>query len=227
MQSRQRSYPPLASLTVAAILLFMINAAWAAPKEKVVHTFTGGKDGDQPLTGLVSDASGNLYGTVFNNGGYAEGIAFELSPTIDGRWKEQVLHTFTGGSDGACNDRCSNLIFDSVGNLYGTAGGGNLNCGEFNQGCGVVFELSPLSNGKWKEKVLYTFNNGTDGGIPGLGLVFDSRGNLYGTASSGGNLNRCQNSGCGVVFELTPESDGKWNYEVLYAFSGGHVPCSC
>jgi hypothetical protein len=221
MQTRQRSSPPLTSLMVAATFLFMIATAWAASKEKVVHTFTGGKDGDQPLTGLVSDSSGNLYGTVGNNGGYAAGLVFELSPTSDGKWKEQALYTFTGGTDGGCNSSCSDLIFDSAGNLYGTAGGGNLNCGDYGAGCGVVFELSPLSNGKWKERVLYTFNNQADGGFPGFGLVLDSHGNLYGTATSGGNLSRCHNSGCGVVFELTPAAKGKWNYKVRYAFSGG------
>jgi hypothetical protein len=80
----------------------------------------------------------------------------------------------------------SNLISDSQGNLYGTAAqGGNLLCPyAINVGCGVIFELSPTSDG-WKETVLHTFV-GTDGMAPDGGLIFDDAGNLYGTTSGGG-----------------------------------------
>jgi uncharacterized repeat protein (TIGR03803 family) len=57
-----------------------------------------------------------------------------------------------------------------------------------------VFEVN--TNGK--ETVLWTFDGTTDGGLPFAGLVRDSAGNLYGTASSGGT------SFFGTVFKLTP-----------------------
>jgi uncharacterized repeat protein (TIGR03803 family) len=64
-------------------------------------------------------------------------------------------------------------------------------------GYGSVFSLTPVS-GKWRYKDLHDFTGGADGGYPGGGVVFDSNGNLFGTAVLGGA------SGLGVVYEITP-----------------------
>jgi uncharacterized repeat protein (TIGR03803 family) len=109
------------------------------------------------------------------------------------------------------------LIFDSAGNLYGTAGGGG-SCSTDSTGCGLVFELSPSSGG-WTETILHAFS-GTDGNYPTAGVVFDAKGNLYGTTYEGGAYNK------GVVFELTPTAGG-WQEQVLYSFTGsgdGNIP---
>ena len=68
------------------------------------------------LTVVVRDAAGDLYGTtLFWGAGY--GVVFKLTP--DGR--EHVLHSFTGGDDGAY-PWCTLL---KVGNrLIGTSSGG-------------------------------------------------------------------------------------------------------
>ena len=130
--------------------------------------------------------------------------------------QETVLHSFNN-TDGAYP--VAGLIFDAVGNLYGTTdGGGNFggNCGTY--GCGTVFELSPNGSGGWTEKVLYSFsNNGTDGANPIAGLVRDAAGNLYGTTDGGGGP---YNSG--TVFELTPQAGGGWTEKVLHSFSFFH-----
>jgi len=117
---------------------------------------------------------------------------------------ETVLYNFTGGSDGA--NPMSNLTFDGAGNLYGTTEGG----GAFGQG--AVFELSLNGSGGWNESVLYSFTGAADGGNPGAGLIFDSVGNLYGTAYNGGA------NGFGVVFELSPGRTG-WTEAVLVALN--------
>src|SRR5271169_2414365 len=148
------------------------------------------------------------------------------------QYTETVPYTFTGGSDGAAP--AAGLIFDSKGNLYGTAvnGGntGSANCPGLNPptGCGVVFELSPPSGGTgpWTETVLYTFTGGADGAYPQASLVFDTKGNLYGTTSSGGSTSGtvCQGiGGCGVVFELSPPKSGSgpWTESPIYTFTGG------
>ena len=83
------------------------------------------------------------------------------------------------------------------------------NCGAL-RGCGIVFELSA----KGKFKVLHAFDF-SDGAVPG-NLVYDASGNLYGTATWGGN-SACQNEGCGVIFKLTPAGE----FTLLYKFTGG------
>jgi uncharacterized repeat protein (TIGR03803 family) len=180
-------------------------------KYSVLYSF-GGKVGDGivPLASLTLDAVGNLYGTTFFSGG-GEGAVFELSPSSGGGWTESVLFSFSGSSG---NSPLAGVIFDSAGNLYGTAQGGSI-------GNGVVYELSPTSGGGWTQKVLYDFTNGTDGGTPSAALVFDTSGNLYGTAKEGGNTGGCQGNGCGVVFELSPSSSGTWTQTVIHTFDPG------
>lgn len=147
------------------------------------------------------------------------------------QYAETVPYTFTGATDGAAP--AAGLVFDSKGNLYGTAvNGGNTsgtNCpGEDPPtGCGVVFKLTPPSSGSgpWTQTVLYTFTGGSDGAYPQATLAIDSKGNLYGTASNGGNASGtiCSGlGGCGVVFELTPPSNGTgpWTESTIYTFIG-------
>jgi uncharacterized repeat protein (TIGR03803 family) len=102
---------------------------------------------------------------------------------------EVVIHTFTGGTDGA--NPYAGLVLDSRGNLYGTTvnGGGSTSC---SGGCGTVFKVT--SSGK--ESILYSFAGGTDGANPYGGLIRDARGNLYGTTVYGGSY-------VGTVFEVT------------------------
>jgi len=109
-----------------------------------------------------------------------------------------VLYGFTGPGG---TFPYAGLIFDAKGNLYGTtyAGGASDN--------GVVFKLSS----KGEETVLYSFTGGADGSGPYAGLIFDAKGNLYGTTWAGGA------SGAGVVFKLS--SKGKET--VLHSFTGG------
>jgi uncharacterized repeat protein (TIGR03803 family) len=189
------------------------NGTWTY---KVLRSFNG-PDGGGPWGSLVLDATGNLYGTTRNGGtrsgcgGYGCGDVFELMPGADGKWTENVLHDFNG-SDGAWPQ--TGLIFDPAGNLYGTASSGG------GHGHGTVFELMPGSNGKWTAKVLYAFqSNGTDGGAPLAGVIFDASGNLYGTTSEGGiRYNGCGARGCGTVFELTPGANGIWTEMILSSF---------
>jgi hypothetical protein len=117
---------------------------------------------------------------------------------------------------GAPGYTVAGLILDSAGNLYGTSvyGGSSGNC---TLGCGAVFEVSPptTSGGAWTETVLYSFTKGADGGFPAAGLVFDSKGNLYGTTPEGGA------GKYGTVFKLSRGVGGIWKETVLHSFFGG------
>jgi uncharacterized repeat protein (TIGR03803 family) len=187
-------------------------------KETVLHSFNG-PDGAAPEAGLISDASGNLYGTTTQGGRpcpYVSstgcGVVFKLKPKSDGTWTESVLYSFKGGaSDGY--DPLAGLTFDKAGNLYGTT------ALEGSGGAGDVFQLKRNSNGTWTENILYMFTgNGPDGVSPDSTLVFDGAGNLYGTTDQGGNMNCAALYGCGVAFKLTPDPGENWSESVLYTF---------
>ena len=45
-----------------------------------LYDFTGGSDGANPISTLVFDANGNLYGTAAYGGAYGNGVVFEITP---------------------------------------------------------------------------------------------------------------------------------------------------
>jgi uncharacterized repeat protein (TIGR03803 family) len=199
-----------AALLLAAIVtLLLAPGARAQSKFKTLHRFTGSKNnGGAPYAGLIFDQAGNLYGTTYGGGAAGRGTVFKLTPNTDGSWTESLLHSFTGGSDGAAP--IAGLTFDAAGNLYGTTFRGGAGCSG-KTGCGTVFELTPKSDGTWTESVIYSFAR-KGGAYPYAGLIFDHAGNLYGTAVGGGH------HGAGVVFELKPNGNGSWTESVLYKF---------
>jgi uncharacterized repeat protein (TIGR03803 family) len=154
-------------------------------------------------------------------------ITFSLAVRAQAQ-TETVLYSFFGGADGGSPSAA--LISDSAGNFYGVAESGGVTTGNCtnNQGCGVIFELSPNGTGGWTETVLYTFTGEADGAFPDT-LLMDAAGNLYGVTASGGAVSNkdCSPYGCGVVFELSPSSSG-WTETVLYSFhfTDGERPTS-
>ena len=175
--------------------------------ESILHVFQG-PDGYYPVGTLAIDASGNLYGVTWEGGSGCCGTVFELSPSPGGVWTETILHSFTG-ANGDGGNPLAGVIMDSAGNLYGTTAAGS-------SGDGTVFELSPGSGGVWTESLLYVFTGGSDGGYPIAPPTLDSAGNVYGTTLSGGSTSCFQ--GCGVVYELTPAGNGRWEETVIDAF---------
>jgi uncharacterized repeat protein (TIGR03803 family) len=205
-------------VVVLAVLLPSTQVAQAAPAShfKVLYTFSGGTDGGYPTANLLLDTAGNLFGTTSYGGdlscplggGQGCGTVFKLNKADN----ETVLHSFTGGTDGAIPD-FAGVVQDAAGNLYGTTvvGGDLSGCSGY--GCGVVFKRSKAG----KETTLYTFTGGTDGANPEAPLVMDTAGNLYGTTANGGDLSCDRGSGCGVVFKVSKAG----TYKVLYTFTGG------
>jgi uncharacterized repeat protein (TIGR03803 family) len=190
-------------------------------RETLLHSFVdNGKDGNSPDAGLIFDIAGNLYGTTAGGGGGACtggcGAVFELVRDGNGGWTEKVLHRFSHGHGKDGYYPTANLILDAKGDLYGTTNGG----GSFGEG--TVFRLTHRANGEWTEKVLHSFDwNGKDGYYPDASLIFDASGNLYGTTSLGGT-GQCTLIGiivgCGTVFRLMPDANGRWNETILHNF---------
>jgi uncharacterized repeat protein (TIGR03803 family)/YVTN family beta-propeller protein len=178
--------------------------------EHVLHRFTGGSDGGQPVASLMLDLAGNVYGTTGYGGAYAYGVVFKLTPSSNGTWTESVLHAFDL-ADGS--NPLAGLTFDVAGNLFGTTITGSGSGCPGSSSCGTAFQLTPHSNGMWTESVLHEFEL-TDGSYPLAGLIFDAAGTLYGTTRYGGAF------GDGLVFKLTPNSKGGWTEQVLHQFTG-------
>jgi hypothetical protein len=169
------------------------GGAWA---EKLLHRFDV-DDGGNPAAGVVFDRKENLYGTTVFGPQNGFGLIFELEKPSGKThsWMETVLHRFSDGADGV--NPMSSLIFDSSGNLCGTALGGSTHRG-------VVFRLKPPKTGNsWPLTVLYNLTGSPDGDHPTAKLIFDGRGSLYSTTEWGGTGQSCE-GGCGTVFEVSP-----------------------
>lgn len=201
---------PLRILLVSSFVLALAATLIAAGDNLTLILQFDSKDGANPESGVIADASGNLYGTTTVGGNCSNkgcGVVFELSPS-SGTWTETVLYNFQSGNDGNYPEH--GLVFDSTGNLYGvtSGGGGTTGC---SGGCGTFFELSPSSSGTWTETILYRFADATQNPTTGT-LVMDGAGNFYGVTSAGGA------NGLGNVYELSPSSSG-WTYTDLFDLS--------
>lgn len=152
-------------------------------------------DGGRPEAAVTLDGKGNLFGTTTVGGAFNGGTVFSLTQE-SGQWKPGHLYSFTQAN----SQPSGNIAVDSAGNLYGTTYQGGANV------WGSVFQLIPGANG-WTEQTLYSFpvSGARAGAYPSDGVLIDGSGNLFLTASEGGNLNDCLSTGagCGTVIELS------------------------
>jgi len=191
-------------IAILAVLFATLSfAAHAQTHEKVLYSFTGTPDGENPNAGVISDTAGNLYGTTSGGGAAGFGSVFELIRGSGGTWSEKVIYSFQGTPDGATP--MDSLVFDHAGNLYGTTAFG----GDYNGG--IVFELTPHVDGTWTEAILFNSPGSTPADHMVANLIFDASGNLYGTSLQGGY-------GTGDVFKMTPNTDGSWTTTEIYLF---------
>jgi len=207
-------------------------------------------DGEAPYGGLVQANSGTFYGTASEGGAYGYGTVFKITPDgvlttlysfcsqancadgsypdaslvrgTDGNYygitlgtvfkitpagKLTTLHTFT-------DTYPLGLVQASSGNFYGTTHSGGA------YGKGTVFEITPDG----VLTTLYSFcaqTNCPDGSAPSAGVVQGTDGNFYGTTQWGGSSSNCS-SGCGTLFEITPEG----TLSTLHSFDNtdGYIP---
>src|SRR5258706_8640933 len=204
--------------------------------ESILYVFQGGLDGKEPFNaGLISDGKGNLYGTTALGGdgycygqGFNCGTVFRLSPSsaAGGPWTETILYSFNGNQGGfsAGDFPAASLVFDQKGKLYGTTLNprpGGCKDGSFG---GTVFPLSPppMDRTLLTETLLYSFGTTNNDSFPSSGVLFDKRGNLYGTTKLGGS-GACDDQSsyafpsCGTLFSLNPTTSGGWTLTDLYS----------
>jgi uncharacterized repeat protein (TIGR03803 family) len=174
----------------------------------VLHSFSGGLDGQTIYGGVVLDGQGNVYGTTTIGGGSGCGTVFKITSA----GSKTTLYNFLCAPDAAYPQ--AGLTLDANGNLYGTTSlGGSLNMG-------AVFEVTQAGT----EKVLYSFT-GPDGNYPYAGVTLDKHGNIYGTTYWGGSYG-CPiggvDNGCGTVFKITPAGLESVLYRFTVAPDGEH-----
>jgi uncharacterized repeat protein (TIGR03803 family) len=179
--------------------VYQLTPSGSGWTEGVLYRFAV-NDGAMPVSGVILDNAGNLYGTTIAGGLSNSGTVFQLTYAAGSGWTETFLYSFRGGNDG--NLPIGGLVFDSSGNLYGTTSNGGQGGG------GTVFKLTP-SGGGWTYSLVYSFTGGYQCGPWGT-LLMDG-GNLYGTTVCDGAKN------AGNVFKLTPSG----TYTSLYDFAGG------
>jgi uncharacterized repeat protein (TIGR03803 family) len=173
---------------------------------KVLHAFNGA-EGANP-SGVIFDASGNLYGVATNGGSADSGLVYELTSNVDGQWKEEILFDFPSRDPGGF--LANPVVFDSAGNLYGTTGLSQ-------DSAGMVYELSPSAEGRWHQTILHVLApNNSEGAFPDATVTFDTAGNLYSTAMEGGAYSYRD----GTVFELSPTTEGGWIDTTLLSLNG-------
>lgn len=114
--------------------------------ESVLYTFANTSDGANPVSTLVFDKSGNLYGTAWHGGSGGGGTIFQLTPpsSSGGTWGFNVLVSFSGqnNSPGGCSPLTS-LSPGASGSFFGVTSA----CGA--HGGGVAYKLTPFSGGQW------------------------------------------------------------------------------
>ncbi len=199
-----------------------------------VHQFGGtvntsyrvqGHDGWLPSSGVTPDQFGNLYGTVaqgglFGGGHHSAVGGLVYEQTTFGTYRD--VHDFGGtvqevsGAEQLDGDTpFGEVAFDASGNVYGTTFSGG------RYGVGVVWEFT--KNAQYR--ILHNFG-GTiktssgevtqDGAYPRAGVVFDKKGNMYGTTYAGGPNSSNLEEGSGIVWRITPSG----SYKDLHDFGG-------
>ena len=188
----------LSHAALAFALVFATLPAWAGSKYKVLHSFTRGHDGGYPQGPPALDGKGNLYGAAGGGGGSGCdgngcGVIYELTLVAGGKWRENVLHEFAGGEDGAFPS--GSPVIDTNRDLFGALEG---DAGAARSG---IFQLSGNSHG-WKNTLIYSPG--------GCCLVPAREGTLYGAAGKG-------HYDSGAISELIQGSGG-WMLKTLYSF---------
>jgi uncharacterized repeat protein (TIGR03803 family) len=159
-------------------------------KHAVLHAMTE-IGGSNPSSSLISDASGNLYGTALLGGTSTAcsstgcGTVFRVLPPTSSapHWVLQTLHDFSSGSD---SEFPTNAVLLTDGKLWGaTAGASPIRLG-------ATFTIAPPPAGGGGtipvETIIHMFQGGsTDGATPSAGLTLGVGGVLYGVTSRGGS----------------------------------------
>ena len=195
------------TITAGIFIWFATAIAAQAQTYTVLHYFNG-SDGSYPMSTLIFDRAGNLYGTTANGGAHDEGVVFQLKHTASGGWIYTPIHEFNLNDGGNPIDY-GGLTLAPDGTIYGTTNYGGIEGCNINGYCGTVFRLQPPPTActtalcSWLLTTIYEFNPQSGTEWPDGNVIFDAAGNLYGTAGIRYGYEDT------YLYELTP-SGGNW-----------------
>ena len=162
-----------------------------AATPKVLANFVNSLPG--PNTGLIADASGDLFGALSQGGAFSDGAVFEISKTGTGYASTPTVLASFNSTDGS---RPNGLVADAAGDLFGTTQGGGKNSD------GTVFEIARTGTSYASAPATLIAFAGGDGSSPAGALIADAAGDLFGVTQSGGQYNE------GTVFEVVNTATG-------------------
>ena len=204
-------------------VVFELSPTASGPwTETILHAFTGLGDGGIPAGSLITDPSGNLYGTT-QTGGNGAGTVFELSPSASG-WTLSTLTAFDGTFNSTTGQTpLGGVVRDAAGDLYGTTlcGGVHTRPTGFtpcSDGFGTVFVLYPPDSGG--VRLLHTIidlKGARNAVYPDTAVIFGRDGILWGTTYLEGSP---QGTGSGTTFGMVPNDDGTWGQRIVARFPG-------
>ncbi len=157
----------------------------------VLHNFSGGDDGANPLGSLLY-ANGLFYGTT-DSGGIADGTIY----TVDLAGSHQTLYRFHSYNYGLIPQ--SAPVMTTAGDLLVTLGYD----GEFSHG--LVFDYTGSHGLPNRASQFRDFTFFGDGSMPISGLTQADDGLFYGVTEAGGsNENLIANNNYGTIYVLDP-----------------------
>jgi uncharacterized repeat protein (TIGR03803 family) len=146
-------------------------------------------DGEYPGPGLVEGSTGNLFGTVDDDGNSEDTSLFDYSG-------EGVQNLCTPDNCSSTLSPVGPLLVASDRNMYGVAGASGFT--------GALFQEEPLYANL--PSSIYNFcglPGCTNGYYPSPGLLQANDGNFYGATLAGGtSTGTCEYNDCGTIFKL-------------------------
>jgi hypothetical protein len=154
-------------------------------------------DGTVPQGGLITDSSGDLFGTAQNSGPNYDGTVFEIEKTPDGYASTPTTLASFDDTDGSAPQT---LMADAKGDLFGVTASGGANED------GTVFEIAKTPTGYASAPSTLASFNDTDGQMPQGSLIADAKGDLFGVTAEGGATGEVGSHG--TVFEIAKTGAG-------------------
>jgi uncharacterized repeat protein (TIGR03803 family) len=112
---------------MAQSIMHQVGTTEVADPQLTTLVNFNGANGSNPVSSLIADAHGNLFGTTLLGGANGDGTVFEIAKTAHGYASTPTTLVSFNGANGA--EPYGGLIADAHGDLFGTTQLGGANGG--------------------------------------------------------------------------------------------------